>query len=207
MKPLLQALAEATGQAEKNLLVASCVCQLFREKGWETVVVGGSALELYTEGGYVTADVDLCRAVGTRPIPATVEAEVMRAAGATSLGVRRQWSLGGVVIDLLGEAETVGKAPFRTLQGPYGDLRVMPAEEVLVERAFMAYAQGADCPNFEALAAAKQIILAGLAGTVAMDWEAVDAIAEGPEYDNKARVDELKKSVEQTLRPPREETR
>lgn len=195
MLPLKEAIAEAQTQAEKNLLVASFVSQRFREKGWETVVVGGSALEIYTGGGYVTGDVDLCRAIGTAPIPPNIEAEVMRSAGGVNTGVRRQWSIEGVLVDLLGEVETVQKAPFRTVKGPYGDVRLMPAEEVLVERAFIAFATDPNNPNREALAGARQLVFAGLKGVVRLDWAAVDAIARGREYGNKNQIDDLKNSV------------
>ena len=134
------ALAEiraAPTQAEKNLRAASLLCALFRVAGWEMVVVGGSAIEFYTAGDYLTRDLDLCRAAGTKPLSARVEAEVMNAVGARSVGTRRQWlldALGEVTIDLLGEIETVGTAPLQTLLGPYGEVRLMPVEELLVER-------------------------------------------------------------------------
>lgn len=39
----------------KNLRAASLLTALFREAGWEMVVVGGSAIEFYTEGDYFKA--------------------------------------------------------------------------------------------------------------------------------------------------------
>ena len=77
----LKEIRAAPTQAEKNLRAASLLSALFRAAGWE-MVVGGSAIEFYTEGDYLTRDLDLCRAQGTRPLPARVEAEVMAALGA-----------------------------------------------------------------------------------------------------------------------------
>jgi len=186
----------APTQAEKNLRAASLLTALFRRAGWEMVVVGGSAIEFYTEGDYLTRDLDLCRAQGTRPLPARVEAEVMGAVGARPVGARRQWlldALGEVTIDLLGEVETVGIAPWQTLQGPYGAVRLMPVEELLVERAFMAVVRAPR--DEEAWTAAKQLAAVCLSGAVPADWSKVEKIAAGKEYGIAAAVRRLKKEV------------
>src|SRR5437899_2986315 len=57
------ALSEITAETDptlKHLKLASLVSAVFRERGIELVVVGGSAIEFYTEGAYVSGDVDLC---------------------------------------------------------------------------------------------------------------------------------------------------
>jgi hypothetical protein len=46
-------------QNRKNLLVAEIVCEFFRHAGADPVIVGGSAVEFYTEGTYVSGDVDI----------------------------------------------------------------------------------------------------------------------------------------------------
>jgi hypothetical protein len=200
MIPISKAVAKAKTQAERNLLVASLVARLFRQAGWEIVVVGGSALEFYTDGDYVTQDVDLFRAIGTTPIPPIVEAGVMRKAGAVPLGVRRQWLLEGVTIDLFGEAETAGKAPFRILNAPYGKIKIMPAEEILVERTFMAYANNASRPDLENLNAARKLALAGLNGSLEFDWRAAGVIANSKDYRIGRRLARLKGDVAKTLK-------
>ncbi len=58
-----QALGEIAAEADptlKHLKLASLISAGFRERGIELVVVGGSAIEFYTEGGYVSGDLDLC---------------------------------------------------------------------------------------------------------------------------------------------------
>jgi hypothetical protein len=192
----LKEIRAAPTQAEKNLRAASLLSALFRAAGWEMVVVGGSAIEFYTEGDYLTRDLDLCRAQGTRPIPAKVEAEVMAALGAKSVGARRQWLLdvlGEVTIDLLGEVETVGVARPQTLQGPYGTVTLMPVEELLVERTFMATVR--EPRDEEAWTAAKQLAAVCLSGAVPSDWTKVERIAAGKEYGIAAAVCGLKKEV------------
>ncbi len=46
-------IAAETDPTLKHLKLASLVSAVFRERGIELVVVGGSAIEFYTEGAYV----------------------------------------------------------------------------------------------------------------------------------------------------------
>ncbi len=53
---------EATADLlEKGLKLAGLVTRLFAEAGCNLVVVGGSAVEFYTEGAYMSGDIDFCR--------------------------------------------------------------------------------------------------------------------------------------------------
>jgi hypothetical protein len=46
---------------EKAMKLSGLVTTVFKEAGWDLVVVGGSAVEFYTEGAYMSGDVDFCR--------------------------------------------------------------------------------------------------------------------------------------------------
>jgi len=46
---------------EKAMKLAGVVTSLFCEAGWNLVVVGGSAVEFYTEGAYMSGAIDFCR--------------------------------------------------------------------------------------------------------------------------------------------------
>jgi hypothetical protein len=62
-KEIQKALADVTAESDptlKHLKLASLVSAMFRQRGAELVVVGGSAIEFYTEGGYVSGDLDMC---------------------------------------------------------------------------------------------------------------------------------------------------
>ena len=55
----LNAVQTETDLNAKALLLAGLVSELFREKGFEPVVVGGSAIEFYTDGAYMSGDTDI----------------------------------------------------------------------------------------------------------------------------------------------------
>ena len=53
---------EATSDLlERALKLAGLITALFQRHGFALVVVGGSAVEFYTEGGYMSGDIDFCR--------------------------------------------------------------------------------------------------------------------------------------------------
>ena len=65
MEPDLKAaLADIESTAdllERALKLAGLLSSIFEHRGFRLVVVGGSAVEFYTEGGYMSGDIDLCR--------------------------------------------------------------------------------------------------------------------------------------------------
>ena len=83
------------------------------------------------------------------------------------------------------------------MKGPYGDVQVMKAEDLLVERVLVSvYPQ----PNDAARACAR--ILAGVAlrGQIAMNWNEVGRVAQLPEYRNLEQCEALVKEVADELK-------
>src|SRR5215212_1891308 len=100
------ALAEISGETDptpKHLKLASLVSTIFRERGFELVVVGGSAIEFYTEGEYVSGDIDLCVASSNEPLTILLRQELMGALQAK--GGPRSWEVTGIFVDVLGAFE------------------------------------------------------------------------------------------------------
>src|ERR1035438_5937221 len=60
IRAALKEIAETEDPLEKALKLSGLVSTLFREREWEMVVVGGSAIEFYTEGQYMSGDIDMC---------------------------------------------------------------------------------------------------------------------------------------------------
>src|SRR5262245_47611637 len=90
------ALADISAETDptvKHLKLASLVSTIFRERGVELVVVGGSAIEFYTEGAYVSGDLDLCVASSPTALTVRQRQEVMARLAAT--GGPRSWQVAG----------------------------------------------------------------------------------------------------------------
>jgi hypothetical protein len=165
-----------TDQTLKHLKLASLVSAVFRERGVELVVVGGSAIEFYTEGAYVSGDLDMCLVSPTR-LDVRTRQEMMGLLSAR--GGPRSWQVAGHFVDILGEVETLARTPFDELQAPYGPVRLVSPEDLLVERVLVSV-----CPQRHEPAelCARKLIAVALSGQVEMDWQEVRRLAERPEY-------------------------
>jgi hypothetical protein len=173
------ALADITAETDptlKHLKLASLVSAVFRERGVELVVVGGSAIEFYTEGAYVSGDLDMCLVSPTR-LDLRARQELMGRLDAD--GGPRNWQIAGQFVDVLGEVETLARTPFGELQAPYGTVRLVSPEDLLVERVLISvYPQ----PHAPAALCARKLLAVALSGLVEMDWPEVRRLAACPEY-------------------------
>ncbi len=177
----------------KALQLSGLVTRLFQEAGWQLVVVGGSAVEFYTEGAYMSGDIDFCRR-DLRPIPLRKAQDLMSQFGAT--GGPRSWKVAGLYIDLLGLLENEAITPFRNIATPYGPICVVPAELVVVERVMLAYYPSR---NAEALAVAKKMLAVCLSGETPIEWDEVNRLAQLPSFDVGKELLALKAEVADDL--------
>ena len=165
-----------TDPTRKAAKLASLCSALFRERGVELVVVGGSAIELLTEGAYTSGDVDLCR-LTPAPLPLRERQEIMGQLGAE--GGPRSWQVAGGFVDLLGPLESLARTPLRKLQGAFGVIQLAQPEELLVERVLVSiYPQ----PHPPARDCAKKLAAVVLGGAMELDWKEVRRLASRPEY-------------------------
>ena len=187
----------------KAAKMASLCSALFRERGIELVVVGGSAIELLTEGAYTSGDLDLCR-LAPAALSLRERQEIMGQLGAQ--GGPRSWQVGGMFVDLLGTLDSLARTPLRKLEGPYGIVQIVQPEELLVERVLVSvYPQ----PHPPARECAKMLAAVALNGQVGMDWQEVRRLAGRPEYRILPECEALMREVANELKtkspldPPR----
>lgn len=200
MKPdrIQQALSDITAETDptlKHVKLASLVSAVFRERGIELVVVGGSAIEFYTEGAYTSGDVDLCIRRSSAPVTVRLRQELMGQLGAQ--GGPRSWQLGGAYVDVLGVFENAAQTPLRIVAAPFGQVELSPVEELIVERILVSkYPQ--DYPP--ALDCAKKIVGAALQDEVEADWTEIRRLSQTSAYANwpdvKAVIDEQAKALQ-----------
>lgn len=175
-----------TDQNRKNLLVAEVVSELLRAIGAEPVVVGGSAVEFYTDGAYVSADVDVCFDGAKLPTPR--ERETVLAAAGQSVSIR-SWNIAGVMVDLLGRLETSARSPLQTV----GKLRLIQIEDLIAERLLVA-----TVPQFSAgrWQVAKVLLAAGWKNLVALDRAELWRVARSPDYKVGVELERMINEIE-----------
>ena len=187
--PEISDILETSDLLSKALKLAGLISRVFREAGWELVVVGGSAVEFYTEGAYMSGDIDMCRR-NLAPIPLRTAQNLISRLGGT--GGPRSWKVAGLYIDLLGLLENEAITPCRTIETPCGTISIAPVELILVERILMAFYPG---PDPEARNIAKKIMAACLQKTTPIDWNEVERLAACPSFDVLKETNQLRKEV------------
>ncbi len=162
--------------ARKAAKLASLCSAVFRERGIELVVVGGSAIELLTEGAYTSGDVDFCLLTPAR-VSLRQRQEIM--GRLLAQGGPRSWQVAGLFVDLLGPLEGQARTPLRKLEGAYGTVQIVQPEELLVERVLVSvYPQ----PHPPARDCARKLAAVALGGGLELNWREVARLAARPEY-------------------------
>src|ERR1700753_871612 len=95
-KKIKTALADVTSEKDptlKSLKLASLCSALWAERGVKLVVVGGSAIEILTEGAYTSGDLDLCY-FGKATLAIRERQEMMGLLGGK--GGPRNWEVAGM---------------------------------------------------------------------------------------------------------------
>ena len=174
---------------ERALKLSGLVTALFAEQGFRLVVVGGSAVEFYTEGGYMSGDIDFSRFL-SRPIPPRLAQDVMARLGAT--GGPRSWRVLGLFVDMLGYLENESTSPKRKLETPYGPIELIPPELALVERVLGAHYP---TPSEEAALVAKKMMATSLSDPT-FDWTEAERLADLPDFRILPEFQTMKKEVE-----------
>jgi len=196
-KKIHAALADITAEQDptlKSAKLASLCSALWAERGVELVVVGGSAIEILTEGAYASGDLDMCHATGAT-LPVAQRKEIMGLLDAK--GGPRNWQVAGMYLDLLGPVESFARTPYRRVEAPYGSILVMKPEDLLVERVLMTFYLG---ESQTARDCAKKLVAMILDGVIPVDWNEVRRLANLPEYRNLPQCVQLVKEVADELK-------
>ena len=172
---------------ERALKLAGLITTLFQSRGFPLVVVGGSSVEFYTEGGYMSGDIDFCRK-SLKAIPPRLMQDVIAELGGK--GVARSWEVCGLCVDILGFLESESVLPERELETPYGTVRIIPPELALVERVLIAYYP----PSDELLATARKMMVAAK-NDADFNWSEAERIAALPDFGVLSELRKLRAEV------------
>ncbi len=170
---------------ERALKLSGLITTLFQERGFPLVVVGGGAVEFYTEGGYMSGDIDFCRKT-LRAIPPRMMQEVAESLGGKGLG--RNWLICGLYVDILGVLESETTLPERIVKTPYGDVRILPPELALVERVLYAEQDSECAPS------ARQMMASALADK-SFNWAEAERLAALRDFGVLPQLKSLKETI------------
>jgi len=174
---------------ERALKLSGLMTTIFAERGFPLVTVGGSAVEFYTEGGYMSGDIDFCRKT-LKSVPPRIMQEVAESLGGKGIG--RNWLICGLYVDMLGLLESETSLAERVVVTPYGEVRILAPELVLVERILYAE-QDAEC-----VASARQMMVACLKDPI-FNWAEAERLAALPDFKVSERLAALKKEISHGL--------
>lgn len=153
----------------KAIKVFSMVSSKFREKGYLPVLCGGFAVELMTNGGYTTGDIDI---LFKGKCPSMEEKlEIMRSLGC--LGGARIFEVEGQIVDIGGVGEFYSDK-FLEFSDEKGTFLVESPEEALAQRLLVSIYP---VENKDQADAAKLIVAQAKAGQIPMDWTEARRIA------------------------------
>lgn len=186
------AAARADIESTEDLLLraiklSGVITTLFMKRGIPLVVVGGSAVEFYTVGGYMSGDIDFCRRSLKAPSLRLIK-EILEPLDGKCVG--RNWMVCGLFVDLLGIVETETYKDFAKVETPYGTVSMIPPELSLVERVFYAM------ESEESVASARQMMVAALADEK-FDWNEAERLAALPDFKVLDELNKLKSEVSQ----------
>lgn len=182
----------------KALLLAGLVSELFRERGFEPVVVGGSAIEFYTDGAYMSGDTDICWTGWPQPTAEQREEIMRQIPGVKCHGGAKSWGIEGLWIDLLGEIDYRAEKAFSKFSTPFGEVRLIPVEDALAGRVYAArcYSSGYDEKDDDC---AKKLMAASIRGQIPIDWAEARRIAASTKYNCLKEFEDVKAEVEAAL--------
>lgn len=183
---LRNALEKARNRPERNLWLGA---MLATDAKTRVVIVGGSAIEVYTSGQYVSGDIDL---VGEREaLIATLERWGFQRKG-------RLWARADLElwVDPVGRHYNGDEGRLQLVTTPYGQVRLASTEDLIAKRLIevKVWPQGADEMFSQAIALASEY-------ETSVDWGYVTTVArrEGAED----LVPELRRRVAASRARPR----
>lgn len=112
---------------EKHNRVLYFGALLARESQSEVVIVGGSAIEIYTRGGYASGDIDI--RADREKVHAVLGRWGFRDRG--RLWTRADW---GLAIDVVGDMYSGDPYRATTVSTPFGPVRLAVVEDLFVKR-------------------------------------------------------------------------
>jgi hypothetical protein len=169
---------------DRALQTALLVGRAFKDEGYDLVLVGGSAVEFYTDGLYVSGDIDLCfRSRSSQDLAASLMPRI----GRKTTG--RHYEVANCYVEILGTIETNARTDYKLIADQDGRqvLYVDAIEEVVAERVYRAEEE----KRTKDIDCALKLLGTCVSGRVKVDWEEVRRLLRSSLYRSEPALDEL----------------
>ncbi len=122
-----RALEAAEGSPDRILYFAGLLSTALGGAEGPVIVVGGSAIEVYTVGAYTSGDIDIV--TSRKPAAQILESWGFRTEGRT--WYHPKWKLD---VDLVGNHYNGSQSRLREIETPYGPVRLAALEDLIIKR-------------------------------------------------------------------------
>ena len=119
--------ARVRDRAERGARLAAIIAEALRTTGRDPILVGGAAVEFYTQGAYTTADIDMVADGGKDLI------EIMRRLGFEKIGKDYIDRKNGVYVEFPGSSLKASEKT-RPVQVGSRSFRIISMEDLIVDR-------------------------------------------------------------------------
>lgn len=178
---------------ERRFLLAGALAYAFRGLGYEPIVVGGAAMEYYSEGRIPTTDLDFCWLM---ECPSEdVQREVIGSFGGR--GGPRTWRVANEWVDLLGSVKSDGVERCRVAKTKNGSVRIFPLEELTLHRVLASTSD--PFHHSEPARIAREMMTACVSNAFLTDWTYLETRAASPGLFVQRRLRTLRRRVSEEL--------
>jgi len=187
----LLSLEQLEDGTERALQLAGLISTLFKIKGVALIVTGRLAFDSYANTAAPEPELELAALAG-KLSPRMLQ-EIM-AGQLHAEGAIDRWKAVGIPIRFLGETGATYRGVCRDFMTDHGVVKLIPAEEITVERILAAVYP---VPNPVAHEEARQLLINALTDAFHMDWGVLQTLCHQPEYRVGEELAQLRAQAKQ----------
>lgn len=187
----LVSLRQLENETERALQLAGLISTLFKIRGVALIVTGRLAFDSYTNSTTPEPELELSTFAG-KTTPRMLQ-EIM-GGQLQGEGLIRRWKVAGIQIRFQGDIVTGYPALCRDFMTDHGVVKLIPAEEITVERIL---ASAYPVPNAVAHEEARQLLINALTDAFKMDWTVLGTLCHLPEYRVGEELAQLRAQAKQ----------
>lgn len=189
----LVSLQQMEDETERALQLAGLISTLFKIRGVGLVVTGQLAFDSYANTTSPNPELELASFAGkfTPRLMQDIMVGQLHAEGLIG-----RWKVAGLPVRFIGDVVTAHRALCRDFTTDHGVVKLIPAEEITVERILAAVYP---VPNAVAQEEARLLLINGLTNAFQMDWAVLRTLADSPDYRVGEELAQMRAAAKQEV--------